>query len=94
MAVDRDHTGGCAGGHGRPRVTTVDLHWRDFMQKLADSDPSDVLLLNDASGGFELGGVQYFCVDPTPAERATLHIAHGELMAQAAAVISAAAVQR
>jgi hypothetical protein len=72
----------------------VTLPWQEFMAKLAASDPKGILLLEDGSGGFELGGVEYLCEPPSERERTTLHATHGELMAQASAVISAAAVRR
>lgn len=61
------------------------------MQRLADvADASTVTVINDGTGDYELAGVRYHCIPPTPAEAATLHRDNGALLAAAGAVIGAA----
>lgn len=72
-------------------MTPVELHWRDFMQRLADADPAAVVVINDGTGDYELTGVRYHCIPPTPGEAATLHRDHGALLETAGTVIAAAA---
>jgi hypothetical protein len=69
---------------------TTDLHWRPFMQQLADADPAAVVIVNDGSGDYELAGTRYHCVPLTPVEQATAHQSDRSLLEAAGAVISAA----